>query len=98
MAQVTWRAPDELVERLKHAAATDGRSLNDYLTRLASAATDPALADTDLDRLRERLDRAGLLAPGGARRRRPDATAVAAARRRAGKGTPVSDLVASDRR
>jgi hypothetical protein len=77
---------------------SDGRSLNDYLTRLARAAADPALAGSDLERLRKRLDRAGLLAPAGARRRRPDAAAVAAARRRAGKGTPVSDLVVSDRR
>ena len=41
MSQVTWRAPDELVERVRQVAARQGRSLNDYLTRLAEAAVDP---------------------------------------------------------
>lgn len=97
MAQVTWRAPDELVDRLRHAAADEGRSLNDYLTRLARAATDPALAGSGLERLRERLGRAGLLAERGPEAQRPDPAAVARARRRAGRGTPLSDLVVTDR-
>jgi hypothetical protein len=97
MTQVTWRAPDELVERVRQAASREGRSLNDYLTRLARAATDPDLAGSDVERLRERLALAGLLAPPGSPRRRPDPAATARARREAGRGTPLSDLVAEER-
>lgn len=97
MSQVTWRAPDELVERVRQVAIRDGYSLNEYLTRLARAATDPSLAGSDIERLRERLARAGLLAENGTRRQRPDREAVARARRRAGSGTPLADLVADGR-
>jgi hypothetical protein len=97
MSQVTWRAPDELVERVRQAAARQGRSLNDYLTRLAEAAIDPELAGDEIERLRERLTRAGLIVARGAARPRPDRNAVARARRRAGEGTPLSDLVKQGR-
>jgi hypothetical protein len=97
MSQVTWRAPDELVERVRKAAERSGRSLNDYLTRLAEAAVDPELAGDEAARLRERLVRAGLLVAPGPTRRRPDPKAVALARRRAGDGTPLSDLVKKER-
>ena len=98
MTQVTWRAPDELVERTRAAAAEDGRSLNEYLTRLARAATDPEFAADEGERLRERLARAGLLvAAGSPARRRPDPETVAEARRQAGAGTPLSDLVVEGR-
>jgi hypothetical protein len=93
MSQVTWRAPDELVERVRQVAADQGRSLNDYLTRLVEAAVDPDLAGDDRERLRERLARVGLLAAPGPKRRRPDRHAVAEASRRAGQGTPLSDLI-----
>jgi hypothetical protein len=95
MTQVTWRASDELVQRVRDAAARQGRSLNDYLTRLAEAAVNPELAGDDVERLRERLARAGLIvAPAaGASRRRPDQQALVRARRRAGGGTPLADLV-----
>jgi hypothetical protein len=98
MTQVTWRAPDQLVESVRQAAAREGYSLNEYLTRLARAATDPALAGSDLERLRERLALAGLLAPSGGRRRRPTASSVHRARTRAGRGTQLSELVADGRR
>jgi hypothetical protein len=97
MSQVTWRAPDELVEQLRRVAAREGRSLNDYLTRLARAAVDPELAGDDVERLRERLSRAGLLVAPAPARRRPNRNAVAAARRRAGQGTPLSELVRQGR-
>ncbi|MPZ28061.1 MAG: transcriptional regulator [Micromonosporaceae bacterium] len=97
MTQVTWRAPDDVVERARQAAAHEGRSLNEYLTRLARAATDPELAGSDVERVRERLARAGLLVPSGPAQRRPDPAAVARARRQAGRGTPLSDLVAEGR-
>lgn len=98
MTQVTWRAPDELVERVRAAATEDGRSLNDYLTQLARAATDPEFAADDTERLRERLARAGLLARTGPPvRHRPDPAVVAEARRAAGEGVHLSELVAQDR-
>ena len=97
MSQVTWRAPDELVERVRRAAERQGRSLNAYLTRLAEAAVNPELAGDELERLRERLTRAGLIAEPGPRRRRPDREAVAGAGRRAGHGTPLSDLIVRER-
>lgn len=97
MTQITWRAPDELVERVRLAAADDGRSLNEFLTRLARAATDPEFAGSDVERLRERLVHADLLAPGGRPRRRPADAVVAQARRDAGGGTPLSELVVQER-
>lgn len=97
MSQVTWRAPDELVARVRQVAAGRGWSLNEYLTRLARAATDPALVGDEVDRLRERLALAGLLAETGPRRARPDRDAVARARRAAGEGTRLSDLLVQDR-
>lgn len=98
MAQVSWRAPDELVDRVRIAAAAQNRSVNEYLTRLAEAATDPDLAGDEATRTRERLARAGLLVPPGPPRPRPDPEALAAARAAAGAGTPLSDLVADGRR
>ncbi len=97
MTQVTWRAPDELVERVRAAAARHGWSMNEYLIRVLDAATDADLADDEAQRVRERLARAGLLAPARAPRRRPDPRAVARARRSAGRGTELAELVASDR-
>jgi len=97
MSQVTWRAPDELVERVRKAAERAGRRLNDYLTRLAEAAVDPNLAGDEAERLRERLVRAGLVVAPGPARRRPDPAAVSHARRRAGSGTPLSELVKRER-
>jgi hypothetical protein len=97
MSQVTWRAPDELVERVRQAAKQQGRSLNDYLTRVAEAATDPDLADNDAQRLRERLARAGLLVEPGGPRRRPDPAALARARRAAARGTALSELIGEER-
>lgn len=98
MSQVTWRASEQLIERVRRAAARQGRSLNDYLTRLAEAAVNPDLAGSDVERLRERLARAGLLVEAGPRRKRPERSAVLAARRRAGEGTPLSEFVKEGRR
>jgi hypothetical protein len=97
MSQMTWRADDELLDRVRRAAERQGRSMNDYVTAVLDAATDPSLAGTEAERLRERLDRAGLLAPVGHRRRRPSAREVARARTAAGAGTPLSQLVSEGR-
>lgn len=97
MAQITLRTSDELVDRLRVAAAAQRRSVNEFLTRLVEAATDPELAGDEASRTRERLALAGLLAAPGQPRRRPDPSAVAAARSAAGSGTPLSDLVSDQR-
>jgi hypothetical protein len=71
--------------------------MNDYITAVLDVATDPNLAGTEADRLRERLAHAGLLAPVGRRRQRPSAGEVAEARAAAGKGASLSDLVSKGR-
>jgi predicted transcriptional regulator len=99
MRQLTLRIPDRLAERLKQAALEQHRSVNSYATAVLEAAVDPELAGDEAARIRERLARAGVLAasarPAPAR---PDDRAVRSARRRAGKGRPLSDLVSEDRR
>jgi hypothetical protein len=45
--------------------------MNDYVTAVLDAATNPGLAGGEAERLRERLDQAGLLAEPGERRSRP---------------------------
>lgn len=71
--------------------------MNEYLTQVLDAATDPDLAGDDAARVRERLRRAGLLAAAGEPRNRPDPAALARARAAAGRGTPPSELVVEDR-
>jgi uncharacterized protein (DUF1778 family) len=97
MGQMTWRAPDELLERVRHAAGVQGRSLNDYVSAVLNAATDPALADSEFAGLRQRLAQADLLVRSRPHHRRPSSTAVAAARRHAGQGTPLEQLVTDNR-
>src|SRR3954469_1612143 len=97
MGQITVRADDELIDRVRRAASARRRSMNDYVTAVLDAATNPELAGAEADRVRERLDRAGLLLPAGPLRRRPSSDAVATARAAAGKGTPLSELVDRDR-
>jgi hypothetical protein len=97
MAQLTIRTTDALVDRVRAAARRHGRSMNEYVVAVLGAATDPDLSGDDVERIRERLQRAGLLAPGGTPRRRPREDDVAVARAAAGRGTALSDLVASDR-
>lgn len=99
MGQVTWRVPDELLEQVRHQAQAQGRSLNDWVTTVMAAASDPAYAAGEAAQVRERLARAGLIEfPSGESPRRPDARRVKAARARAGAGRPLSELVAEQRR
>ncbi|MCC7077135.1 MAG: transcriptional regulator [Acidimicrobiia bacterium] len=98
MGQMTWRADDELIERVRRSARATGRSLNAYVTSVLDAATNPELNSDEATRVRERLAAAGILAPGGSPRRRPARNAVAKARRSAGKGVPLSEIVSSERR
>jgi hypothetical protein len=97
MEQMTWRAPADLIERVRRAARRQRRSMNDYVTAVLDAATDPSLAGGEAERLRERLDQAGLLAEPGARHARPPREETEGARRRAGTGTALSQLVSEDR-
>jgi hypothetical protein len=97
MEQMTWRAPADLIERVRRAAQRQHRSMNDYVTSILDAATNPRLASDEAERLRERLDLAGLLAEPGERHRRPPREDTASARRRAGKGTALSQLVSEGR-
>lgn len=97
MEQMTWRASADLIERVRRAASRQHRSMNDYVTAVLDAATDPRLAGDEAERLRERLDLAGLLADPGEPRRRPPREEAARARRRAGGGTALSELVSEGR-
>jgi uncharacterized protein (DUF1778 family) len=97
MRQVTWRAPDELVARVQHAAEQRGSSVNEFVTRVLDAATDPELTDDESIRVRERLAAAGLLAPAGPPRPRPAENELAHARRRAGQGHQLADLIRDGR-
>ncbi len=98
MSQITVRAPDELIQRVKACATEAGKSMNEYVTLLLDAATDADLAGSEAERIRERLARAGLLAAqqDGAIAP-PDPHLVAAAAARAARGTPLSDLVTEGR-
>ena len=97
MEQMTWRAPADLIERVRRAAQRQRRSMNDYVTAVLDAATNPRLAGSEAERLRERLDQAGLLAEPGEPHSRPPREEAAGARRRAGAGTALSQLVSEDR-
>ncbi|MBA3742668.1 hypothetical protein [Sporichthya sp.] len=55
------------------------------------------MSGDEVTRIRERLALAGLLAEVDGPVERPDASQVAAARAEAGRGTPLSDLVARGR-
>ena len=96
---MTWRAPDELMERVRRQAQSRGRSLNDWVTTVLDAASDPAAAGSEAAALRERMLRAGLLDEPEARRvQRPPAGQLAAARRAAGAGQPMHEVVSEGRR
>ena len=97
MPQITWRAEAPLVDRIRSAASEEHRSVNDFITRVLDAATDPDLAGSEAERIRERLARAGVLAGTRPARGRPDPELLARARAVAGRGTPLADLVSDDR-
>lgn len=94
---MTWRAPADLIERVRRAAQRQRRSMNDYVTAVLDAATDPRLAGSEAGQLRERLAQAGLLAEAGSPRRRPSRAETERARSRAGRGTALAELVSRDR-
>lgn len=97
MGRLTIRASDDLVARVGVAAQNAGCSVNDYVTLILDSAIDPNQAHEATQGIRERLARAGLLAPAGAPHARLDAERVAAARAAAGSGTALSTFVSSGR-
>lgn len=98
MAQLTLRIDDDLAARVKAVARVSGRSVNAFAALVLSAAVDPDLATDEAERLRERLDRAGVLAPAPAGTRgRPDEAALARARAAAASGRPLAELIREGR-
>jgi hypothetical protein len=103
MTQVSWRAEDALVDRVRKAAAEHKRSMNDYMTMVLEAATNPDLVQDEYTRIREKLARVDLVVPemdirmGGGPRERPPAEEVERARRAAGRGKPLSDYISEGR-
>lgn len=96
---MTWRTTEELLSRVRRQAEQQGRSLNDWVTTVLAAASDPSYAGSDAERVRERLARAGLLeTPSSTSHRRPDRKRLAAARAAAGGGTSLAELVTDGRR
>jgi plasmid stability protein len=99
MAQLTIRLDDDLARDVKAEAEAQGRSVNGWVVALLDAAVNPDLEDTEMARTRARLERAGLLArpPGRKIAGRPDRRRVAAARKAAGSGIPLSEIVVDGR-
>ncbi len=97
--QITWRADDVLVDRVRYAARSRELSVNEFMTRVLDVATDASRDPDGLGSVRERLAAAGLLAGAGARLTEPapPADEVATARRRAARGALASDVVSEDR-
>lgn len=97
--QLTLRVDERLAARLKQAASSRGQSVNAFAGAVLDAAVDPDLAGTEIERLRERLDQAGLLALAvpAASGVAPGDGALEAARRRAGEGRSLSDLLVEER-
>ena len=94
---MTIRVPEELIERVRHAAKRTGQSMNEYVTQTLDIRTNPELAGTETERVRERFARAGMLADVGEPVTRPDSASVARARAKAAQGTSGSDLVSEGR-
>ncbi|MDQ3120942.1 MAG: transcriptional regulator [Actinomycetota bacterium] len=100
MAQLTVRLDDTLAREVKTHAAELGRSVNSWVVDLLNAAVNPDLEESEAQRTRARLERAGLLAKPRSRPRAaapPDRRRVERARKAAGTGTPLSRLVSDGR-
>ncbi len=89
--------PEELARKVRAAAAASGRSMNGWVVHVLSAAVDPDMAGSEIERVRERLRQAGLLFESDKRVQRPARAKVAKARAAAGRGKPLSEIVIEDR-
>jgi hypothetical protein len=97
MRQLTLRVDSDLSDALKRAAAARSQSVNSFATTVLNAAVDPTFAADEVGELRERLDRAGLLAHPHSDDRRPSDRALARARKHAGTGRSLASFVAEGR-
>jgi plasmid stability protein len=98
MSQITIRADEAVIERVRRVAASHHKSMNEYVVLVLDAATNPKTAGTEIEMIRERLVNAGLVTDRRHHvRQRPDPAAVSAAGARAGKGTSLSSIVSADR-
>ncbi len=94
MAQLTVRAPEDLVDRVRLSAAAAGQSMNEFVVVVLDAATDPNLAGSQAERIRQRLAQAGLLEPFLADAAEPPGhETVRQAGLRAATGRSLADLV-----
>ena len=100
MEQFSVRLSDERGQAVRRLAAARGASINQTFEDLVAAATDPALASDDLNALRERLARAGLVFDLAAipEAQAPTEEEFRRARAAAGLGTPLAQLVSEGRR
>lgn len=72
--------------------------MNEFVTSILDAATNPEMAGSDADRLRSRLLQAGLLAtPGRLDTQAPARERVRSAGRRAASGKALAEFVAEGR-
>lgn len=96
---MTWRASEELLERVRHQAAQQGKSLNEWVTEVLDAVSNPGTAGSERQQIRERLAAAGVLqaVSSEAAVARPGRRRLEAARAAAGKGTPLSEIVSKGR-
>jgi hypothetical protein len=60
-SQLTLRIDPRLARHLKRAAADRGVSVNAFAERALEAAVDPDAAGSEIERMRERFARAGIL-------------------------------------
>jgi len=94
VAQLTVRAPEDLVGRVRLAAAAVGQSMNEYVVVVLDAATDPNLAGSQVERIRQRLAQAGLLdVLPGEDGHRPTPEALRQAGQRAATGRSLAELI-----
>lgn len=100
MRQLTLRVDDQLADALKSVAAAHGQSVNAFAKSVLRAALDPTHAGSEIQRMRERLARAGLLEDLEPlhESQRPSEAELKKARAEAGKGTPLSQLISEGRR
>lgn len=99
MAQMTIRLDEELAYQVKTYADGMGRSVNSWVIAVLRTVIDPEFADSAAERTRGRLARAGLLAPTSPRPALapPDAARLKTARRAAGAGAPLAEIVSDER-
>ncbi len=98
MKQVTLRLPDELAADLRREATHVRRSVNALVTDVLRARLDPDAEGEEIERLRAKLRRAGLLAEFEPTDAEPPTEAeLADARRTMSGGKQLSDYVSEGR-